>query len=527
MAGRLQPLTQNDFSGGINAVASPYLIGPKQVERARNLLLDERGSIGTRDGYTVLTESPDDINPIYYVNSLTNNAGSVYEYAVQGSTAGNNVLYRTDTSPWTTIGSFSTGYTTPQAVIINNKAVFASGYEVPKQFDGSTLAAITASVGQTVPPGAKHCAFHLGSMWVWNTNALTTTLDGPSSLRMSDTNNVNSWPNANQTFINKDDGQVGMGMATFTIAEFGISPTQTLVLFKNRSTYQVNGVFGASNFSVQQVKSDMGCIAPRTIQFVSGYGIVRLTHKGFALFNGVDDKLISEEIRPFIFGHEGTGIDPVNVAAADRSWAVQTLNPPLYVAGCPVIGTNLTRYFIFDLINKAWTMADFPEDMSCLLLVGGSAATFPLVKAGTATRGRILNLFNGATTDNGVPIEWDMSTKTFTAASAMNNAYWRRLVIDLLFTPTQDITVDTTLFGAPEATMVTRTFRGTATGPKWGSAVWGNFEWGGTAQAEANRSVDIMRTAYGVKFDITGRGYVKLRGLEVQARSKPLGGVRN
>jgi len=74
---------------------------------------------------------------------------------------------------------------------------------------------------------------------------------------MSDANAPNSWPNANQTFISKDDGQQGTGLATFTIAETGISPTQTLVCFKNFSTYQVTGVFGATSFGVQKVKSDM------------------------------------------------------------------------------------------------------------------------------------------------------------------------------------------------------------------------------------------------------------------------------
>lgn len=526
MAGRLQPLTQHDFSGGMNAVSSPYIIGPKQFANCRNLILDERGSLSTRDGYVVLTTSPEGAYPLYYVNTLTTNSGSSIDYAIQGS-ANDNVLYRTDTTPWTTVGSFSSAYTTPQAVIVNNQAIIAAGYEPPKVFNGSTLTSVTATAGQTRPPGAKHCAFHLGSLWVWNTNAGTTTLDGPSSLRMSDTNNVNSWPNANQTFVSKDDGQVGMGMASFTIAEFGISPTQTLVLFKNRSTYQVNGVFGASNFSVQQVKTDMGCIAPRTVQFVSGYGIIRLTHKGFALFNGVDDKIISEEVRPYILGHDHPSIiDPINDASVDRSWAVQSQNPPLYIAGCPIIGTGMTRYFVFDLISKAWTLMDFPETMSTLVLVASGNQASPTVKGGTETRGRILGLFDGASTDNGEQIDWSLTTRNYMAPSSLNNTFWRRLLMDMVFNPSQDVTFETTLFGATSSTTNTRTYRGVPVGPKWGSAVWNQFNWGGSSSVEANRDIDIMRTAPAVRFTISGSGFVKIRGLEVQARSKPLAPMR-
>ena len=91
-------------------------------------------------------------------------------------------------------------------------------------------------------------------------------------------NNPNSWPNVNMGYVGSDDGTQGTGIGTFTIAEAGIAPTGSLVLFKDFSTYQIIGVFGAADFSIQQVKSDMGCIGGRSVQFATGHGIIRLSH---------------------------------------------------------------------------------------------------------------------------------------------------------------------------------------------------------------------------------------------------------
>ena len=264
---------------------------------------------------TLDTTSPT-TNPVLYNGNLY--ASTNFPFSIQ-TVGGVNHLFRTDVIPWTDIGAFQTAYATPQSSTVLGKEFFIAGYETPWTWDGTTFAQIGAGGGETVPPGAKHGAFHLSTMWLWNTNATTTTLDGPSSLRASAVNNIASWPSNFQAFIGKDDGQQGMGLAQYTIAESGISPTTTLIAFKEYSGYQISGTFGGT-IAIQKIKSDLGCIAPRTIQFVTGFGIVRMTHKGFALYNGVDDKLISEEVRPAIYGNgiDFTSLDFNNIS---RSWA--------------------------------------------------------------------------------------------------------------------------------------------------------------------------------------------------------------
>jgi hypothetical protein len=214
---------------------------------------------------------------------------------------------------------------------------------------------------EAVPHGAAHIINHAAALWAWNTAPETTaasgTGDGPSVLRMSEANNPNSWPLANSIFVGKDDGTEGTGIATFTVAEAGISPTGSLVVFKDYSTYQVIGVFSAQDFAVNEVKTDMGCLSPRSVAFATGFGVIRFCHLGFALFDGINDRLISEEIRPYIFG--SPQIVGVDFSRLNQGYGCLTTNPPLYVCALPTLDGNNSRIFCYDLVMRAWMVVDY------------------------------------------------------------------------------------------------------------------------------------------------------------------------
>lgn len=233
---------------------------------------------------------------------------------------------------------------------------------------------VEAGLVTTSPPprGAAHIASHAGSLWWLNSSPTNSSdlQDGPSVLGMSDTDNVKSFNPVNRAFIGKDDGSEGMGLASFTIAEFGIAPLGSLIAFKNFTTYQVIGIFGAQDFDIQQLQTNMGCVAPRSIQYLSGFGIVRMAHLGFALCDGVRDKLISEQIRPFLFGSPSTespGLPAITGIDINHIYLIkadQIVNPPLYIAAAPILGNiALSRLFVYDLVLKAWSIIDLPSSM--------------------------------------------------------------------------------------------------------------------------------------------------------------------
>lgn len=315
--------------------------------------------------------------------------------------------------------------------------------------DGSGSSAIIwqehGSNATPAPRGAAHAISHAGSLWLWNTYPTTTSdlLDGPSVLKMSDANQPNSWNPINTAFVGKDDGQQGMGMASFTIAESGIPPEGSLVLFKEFSTYQVIGVFGATDFAIQKAQTDLGCIAPRTIKFVPGFGIVRLTHLGVAVFDGVRDRLISEEIRPYLFGDIG------DIQQMDFSWAYAakgdvTAVPPMYVMAIPVLGGpgngSLTRLCCFDLVLKAWSIIDLPfgiEALRQLLIPGGEPLTvFGGYSDAMLSRWQVGDqqgwqawLDNSLQAHQGTPLTWNFRTPSALGAEASDRIMFRRLIV--------------------------------------------------------------------------------------------------
>ena len=237
------------------------------------------------------------------------------------------------------------------------------------------------------PRGAAHAVSYAGSLWLANTSPATTSddIDGPTCLKMSDSNNPNSWNPVNTAFIGQDDGTQITGLQPFTIAALGISPTGSLCVFKEFQTYQVIGVFGAASFEIQPAQTNLGCLAARSIQFIPGFGVIRYTHLGFAVFDGINDRLVSEDIRPYLFGGVDSEADlvPVDPTFLYLSQSAQTASPPMYLCAMPLSGSegSITRLFCYDLVMKSWVVLDLPWPISAMATVSVGEG-YPLVLAG-------------------------------------------------------------------------------------------------------------------------------------------------
>jgi hypothetical protein len=542
MAGPLQAIKQFDFSKGENVVTSPYLLRPDQAAQALNVILDEHGSLRVRDGTLVQgSASPNAARPIVKIYDFVKNDGTITPLAIlAGSTSPLiNSLYLRSTNPWTKIGDFTTYSLIPDILTFTNLAILANSNNDPlRSYDGTTFVALTGG------PNGQHVANHLNFLWAWNTNPSTLAAAGPSSLQSSDLNNANSWPGANQTFIAKDDGQSGQGLAQYTIAEAGISPTATLIAWKDFTGYECTNPFGAS-FSVQKIKSDMGCVAPRTIQFISGFGVIRLTHRGFALYDGVNDTLISEEERPRIFGRDAfTGLDWTQIG---HSVAAQCANPPLYLCACPQSGPMLTVIFVYDLVRRAWSVLNFPHALATLQLVLDAGA-LPVVLGGDWNAGFVRRYFAGDTQDEAVegygmqpygtsgyggitqPVTWLLRTRAYTLGSPSESAYWRRMVLKAYGFPVGSKITATFYYGPtsviPQST-VTKTIQSiTQTSPFTGFGLdpFGTSAFSASSATVTDQDLEfaIGAIANNVQVQLSGSGAGRIRGLELHARQKAL-----
>lgn len=385
---------------------------------------------------------------------------------------------------------------------------------------------------QSVPAGAAHALSHAGSFWLWNTSPTNTDphtnnggADGPSVVRQSSPNDLFGWPNQNIAFVGKDDGTQGTGIATFTIAEAGIAPTGSLVLFKDFSTYQVLGVFSASNFAIVEVKTDMGCVSARTVQFATGFGIIRFSHLGFALFDGVNDRLISEEIRPYIFGRADiTGVD---FAQLQFGRAALTTNPPMYFCALPTIDGKRTRMFCYDLVMKAWAVVDYfngsihspittvkqlrPPNQSGE--AQGAHTYIADLTNGTAT---IRQWQQGDTSWDGLPIGWSVTPPE--VGDPGSRAYFRRVQVRLHANLPGKMTANISLSSTAQPNNA-QTSQGA--GPSSGAPP--NIEQVAMYAGDTDLGVafDIGQTAPSASGTFSGTGQVTIEGVDYHIQPKP------
>lgn len=293
------------------------------------------------------------------------------------------------------------------------------------------------------PPGAAHISVYEGALWVYNTRSLNTTdgLDGPCVLRMSDVNQPNSWNPVNAAFLDKDDGFEGAGLQSFTITAQGIPPQGSLVATKLRALYQILGVFGSTNFTIQRISTDMGCLAPRTLQFVPGFGVGRLTHLGISIFDGVNDRLISPQVTPYLFPTNDPELTDITVA--DANWlplamGVMTANPAMYCVFIPIGNSNgaLTRALCFDLVLKAWAIVDLPFPISATLQAQGLTSN-PITLLGSFSDGTLQRWQAGdvqwATSSSGsstpAPVAYMVRTPVVASKDPEQRIYVRRVIV--------------------------------------------------------------------------------------------------
>jgi hypothetical protein len=373
--------------------------------------------------------------------------------------------------------------------------------------------------------------------------------DGPNSLRASDLNNPNSWPTAFQIFVDKDDGDEGNGLAQFTIAETGISPTTSQILFKHFSAYQMTGVFGstAPQFAIQKIKSDMGCVAPRTARFAPGFGILRLTHRGVALFDGVNDTLVSEEVRPLFFGSDTyPGIDWSRVEVCE---AEVVANPPLYILYCPQVGTEtmpspgLTRCFCYDLVRKAWSILYYANPISTVQAIT-DPNQLPTMLTGDTVSGKVREIFSvvPAPTDDGTPIFWSALLHPVNGSSPQQPFYFRRCIVKGFDIATAGYIINWDVVFGPNVQPTIRQKAGIIRFPVavppnislaggFGIDPFGLFGFGsvivpGVAVAglgtEADGTADLGIIANNARMLISGVGRITIRGIEWHGVKKPV-----
>jgi|SRR6266850_1972985 len=491
----LQSSAQVDFSGGLGNALQPWDLDERHCLASDNFVHVETGGLATRPGSTsgLFAQSP---SPTKSIVSLY---GAVYnqqdsQAAILYSPSTSNIVYSISSGGWTVMGTFETNYQIPQMVLFTNRLFFAAGYERLKMWTLTggfqVVPAVNpplSYVGQSLPKGACHLKAYKQRLYVFNTAKTDdpNALDGPSFLRCCEINNPTSWPLIFSTVIGaQGDGQQGMGLMPFVVGDAALSPLSNLVLFREFSTFQLSGDLGSS-FSVDTVKTNMGCFAPRSLIFLRGVGIIRLSHLGFSLFNGSSDELVSEQIRPYIFGDSTQGIDPLDWFNIQSSCAVELANPQGYACFCPVqnAGAGNTRCFVYYPAQQAWTVLQFPFAVSSVASTGFTNNPQNIL-TGDTSGGFVRRIFGPETDDDGAPVRWKFKPRPWSwSGHAGDDTFYRRVNVSVAQSiPGTSFLLTTILEPTKQASVITTTpmpAQLSSIVGGWGNFPWGNEPWGG------------------------------------------------
>lgn len=279
------------------------------------------------------------------------------------------------------------------------------------------------NVGQAAlsPPGAAYVFQHLDCLFLWGVGQSygADGITGPDALWQSDKDDPQSFNPGKTTFVGKGDGTTAQGGCVYSLSEAGIAATPQLVLFKDASTYSFLNSFDA-NPALVPVSGGLGCIAPESVQFIGGFGVMRLSYMGFTLFDGQLEHVseYTDAIRGYLFGGL-PDVAPLDLINIQKSVSFQCINPNMYWCFCPIQGGFgalpgvragsgvATRGFGYDWDLKQWAVIDLPFPVSAAVFnpQASFVATNYQSIVGGVDDGVVRSMFSGATDWDGLPIQ--------------------------------------------------------------------------------------------------------------------------
>lgn len=380
---RGQPVRYIDFRGGLNTLDQDYLVAENECRDCRNIVSTSRGSIRKRDGHTTFSTLPFAGPPISPVMSL-------YPVEIAGTTtllatiSTKIVAIDSNGSESDITGSASMtadarwDFCQAPAASSQGPVYLVNGVDAPLQWTGSGNVAAYTRTGPSEPPIGGGASDRPKFIESWDNRVyMARSANNRSRIWWSDVGDPHTWPAANVTDLDPNDGEEITGMGR-------VGPY--LLVFKRTKTFLIYD----SDTSANRVLSGaIGCVANRTIT-QTPMGTMWLSHgEGVVVTNGQSVKTVSKKIQSTL----DSAVLGGSIANACGAW----FNSHYYLGFSSAGGAN-DLLFDYDSLLDSWWLHSTPvNDMAHVSAVAG-----PRLYAGSATAARVDRLFApGATQDNG------------------------------------------------------------------------------------------------------------------------------
>ena len=261
---------------GINTEDSPLAQDPSFAEIADNAVIDKRGRIAARKGYTLTTTSatPLGSGAIRAIHEFEDGQGNTEILSV----GNNKILSGTTTLADETPGSYTVSADNWKIVNFNNKSYFFQRNQEPLVYDGSSvvkLSTVSGAAGITGKYGNEVLSA-FGRLWVADINNDKSTVYWSDLLIGHDfaggtsgsINLAKVWPDGYDEIV---------ALAAHN---------NMLIIFGRHSIVVYQGAEAPATMTLMDTVNGVGCVNRDTVQY-TGTDVLFLSHEGLRSFGRV------------------------------------------------------------------------------------------------------------------------------------------------------------------------------------------------------------------------------------------------
>ena len=261
---------------GVNTEDSPLAQDPSFAEIADNAVIDKRGRIAARKGYSVITTDNTILgsNPITVIHEFEDGAGNTTILS-----AGNNKIFSgTTTLTDITPGSYTITANNWKVVTFNSKAYFFQAGHEPIVYDGTSAVALSSVAGAAGITGkfGNEVLSAFGRLWVADIN------NDKSTIYWSDLLIGHDFSGGTSGSINLDKvWPDGYDEVVSLAAHNGL-----LIIFGRHSVVVYQGAESPATMTLADTVNGIGCVSRDTVQY-TGTDVIFLSHNGLRSFRRV------------------------------------------------------------------------------------------------------------------------------------------------------------------------------------------------------------------------------------------------
>lgn len=383
------------FHGGINLKTNPLLLKAEECTLAKNVELDEIGTLKKCKGYSLFGNQPT-TDDVLALHSFYKIGTTIDRYFLRDS-GGRVYKFNFSTNTWDQIASGLSSTAIPCWETYKNLAIRFNGVDNPKKFDGTTFADLGGN-----PPNGKFVRLYKNRLYVAGVSPNFSTV------YYSKVGLPEEWPPFNNFDVNANDGDEIKWMEPVF---------DSLLIFKENSIWEFKVDRLNNPATLRYITLDLGTTSGQSVVNINGI-VYFFNRKGVFQFATRYPELISLKVEKIIKAVQ----NPYNVVGFN--WENKYC---LFLGDITLEGRNLPNcLLIYDTITDNWTVRTLAHPIKTATSFIGSDNQKRVYFG--SSQGKTF-LWNDGYTFAGTPIEVEYETGIYQPGDPKNRKRFREVFV--------------------------------------------------------------------------------------------------